>query len=591
MSNGISGDQREIRYHNKQIEFSRRWYQAHARRAEADLDYEPDRPGWQQEPSVGGRRTLAYRFLEFSTGRRLPASPAERDARFAELVAELDDDADRFERVASWWDEKKPAFLDPVLVDRCDYGFHNPDGVRREVRKSNADALVAIADYLGPALVAEVSRAAGRPLKTWKLPVYWVPTTKAPRPDLWVDWRVEGDRLWEIGLRLWISHKGAGIGVMAGWLGRGWKAEAEEVIRSTQLDGFRRIQRGDDDMGFFGRMGSYLYGRSYEPHELDGLDLRAETTRVAADAQPLLDALVRRAEGWSPSDPPPPGQSRDWLSDAVAEFRQARPYPTDDDEKQKAYQPRLREMLLPGTLATTDRAELRKIWTQAYGHPGPMSHLHRSLTNADEVEYERILETLEYVCWGDEDDADRIDKVLGDPYYKVRGLGESATLKLLAVCHPERYLCVYPYSGESGKLQMLKVLELDEPSTKDSRGRKHVESNDRLWQALEPLFPGDPWGMMCFLYWYLDRERYRFREGDPLELAATDLLVESAFLVDIVELLEDKGQVILYGPPGTGKTYLAQRLAEALAPKLWRSGTGAVPSLYFLRGLFRGLPT
>ena len=34
-----------------------------------------------------------------------------------------------------------------------------------------------------------------------------------------------------------------------------------------------------------------------------------------------------------------------------------------------------------------------------------------------------------------------------------------------------------------------------------------------------------------------------------------------------MELLKDKGQVILYGPPGTGKTYLAQRLAVALAPK------------------------
>ena len=51
-----------------------------------------------------------------------------------------------------------------------------------------------------------------------------------------------------------------------------------------------------------------------------------------------------------------------------------------------------------------------------------------------------------------------------------------------------------------------------------------------------------------------------------LEEAAEDLLFDVKFLNDIVELLEDKGQVILYGPPGTGKTYLAQRLAEALSP-------------------------
>ena len=40
-----------------------------------------------------------------------------------------------------------------------------------------------------------------------------------------------------------------------------------------------------------------------------------------------------------------------------------------------------------------------------------------------------------------------------------------------------------------------------------------------------------------------------------------DLYLDRSVLDDIVELLEDKGQVILYGPPGTGKTYLALRLA------------------------------
>ena len=33
-----------------------------------------------------------------------------------------------------------------------------------------------------------------------------------------------------------------------------------------------------------------------------------------------------------------------------------------------------------------------------------------------------------------------------------------------------------------------------------------------------------------------------------------------------VELLDDKRQIVLYGPPGTGKTFIARKLAEALAP-------------------------
>ena len=51
---------------------------------------------------------------------------------------------------------------------------------------------------------------------------------------------------------------------------------------------------------------------------------------------------------------------------------------------------------------------------------------------------------------------------------------------------------------------------------------------------------------------------------DVLLELSKELYVEQAFLEEIVELLQDKKQVIFYGPPGTGKTYLAQKLADAL---------------------------
>ncbi len=51
---------------------------------------------------------------------------------------------------------------------------------------------------------------------------------------------------------------------------------------------------------------------------------------------------------------------------------------------------------------------------------------------------------------------------------------------------------------------------------------------------------------------------------DHIADAATDLHVDREVLDEMVELLEDKRQIVLYGPPGTGKTYLALRLARAI---------------------------
>jgi hypothetical protein len=52
---------------------------------------------------------------------------------------------------------------------------------------------------------------------------------------------------------------------------------------------------------------------------------------------------------------------------------------------------------------------------------------------------------------------------------------------------------------------------------------------------------------------------------DHIAAAAKDLHIDRGVLDEIVELLEDKRQVVLYGPPGTGKTFLAVRLAKAIA--------------------------
>lgn len=54
-------------------------------------------------------------------------------------------------------------------------------------------------------------------------------------------------------------------------------------------------------------------------------------------------------------------------------------------------------------------------------------------------------------------------------------------------------------------------------------------------------------------------------EPDPLQVLAAETYLPVDFFEEIEELLEDKKQVIFQGPPGTGKTYVARKLARALA--------------------------
>jgi len=57
---------------------------------------------------------------------------------------------------------------------------------------------------------------------------------------------------------------------------------------------------------------------------------------------------------------------------------------------------------------------------------------------------------------------------------------------------------------------------------------------------------------------------------EPLVLAGADdalaeqLLIDKAWLQEVIDLLGEQRQLILYGPPGTGKTYVAQHIARHL---------------------------
>jgi 5-methylcytosine-specific restriction protein B len=113
---------------------------------------------------------------------------------------------------------------------------------------------------------------------------------------------------------------------------------------------------------------------------------------------------------------------------------------------------------------------------------------------------------------------------------------------------------------------------LDELS--DRLAQRGTEIRDRLdaqglvwWLTRNP--PPESWEedeREAFLDWRGDKNSNgtdRMALIPPVaEALAESLFVTRAWLAEIVELLNEKQQVVFYGPPGTGKTFVAQALAR-----------------------------
>lgn len=263
----------------------------------------------------------AVSFVEFCTGRTLPKLPSDRYQVFEGLVQELDKDPAKYEAVAGWWDTQKPVLLDGVLVDRCQFGLDR-GGVVRGRRPSeidlNAQALMGIARYVGNCLQDTISEQAGINLKVVLPSRYW--KKGRPRADLLVDWRVPYDGGESLpksggpGVRLWINHRGMticitpGIGPIDRYGGQGtekkWYDTAAEVVRRSAGEGLELINCGGarygEDHGFFGRAGSFVYGKWYEGDQLAGLDLRTACQTLVSELQPVFDGWL---DGYVGSEP------------------------------------------------------------------------------------------------------------------------------------------------------------------------------------------------------------------------------------------------------------------------------------------------
>jgi hypothetical protein len=260
------------------------------------------------------------------------------------------------------------------------------------------------------------------------------------------------------------------------------------------------------------------------------------------------------------------------LATLVEAWRKETGYPTDRDKTKKAQRAELATALSEKNLARViadpeDFAILKfgQLASTAYGGPGNQATAQKHVNEGPEAKV-RVAEALQRLLFDDDDLASRLDDVLLKEEWHPTGFGEGLATKSLAVVQPEHWLPLYQYSGSKGKLRLMESPELGIEVPPDleewSLGRRIAWTNDRLRELMEPHLPGDPWGQMVFLYWLRDRHVPAATDPASLDDLADELLVEADWLEEIVELLEEKRQVIFQGPPGTGKTYVARRLGK-----------------------------
>ncbi len=327
---------------------------ADARRKMSDLAAEVRRIGSGSYPKPGSSAFLASYFwalqaraswpvawpsalklIEHCTGEKLPptSDPASRYQRYLQAIREFDGDIERFERVAVWWDETKPAFLDSALIDRCRFGLDRD--IDPAALLANADVLVDVSWHLGQALRDSAAEASGLDLKYEKLPRMW---SGKGRSDLQVDWRLPVEPGGPA-IRVWVSHQGVAIGLRTGHLSPWTDLKTSlEALRPPEFEEFKVMRLSDFDFGpanggehgFVGVNGDLFYGKRYETEELAGMDLRAEVVSVTEAAKPMMDRVMQAATGEGSVRPGHQGSVA--AGDEEAEAEGAEAEGAEDDE-------------------------------------------------------------------------------------------------------------------------------------------------------------------------------------------------------------------------------------------------------------------
>ncbi len=138
---------------------------------------------------------------------------------------------------------------------------------------------------------------------------------------------------------------------------------------------------------------------------------------------------------------------------------------------------------------TFDLPAFRRIASNAYGGAGNQGQINPYLSAGPEA-IAPLARTIRHLLYGPGDESDRLDDVLDNPEWKVRGFGEALATKCLAIVYPDRWVPLFVYRGENGKRAVMRLPELPvEPLDERGKSRAQLakESNDVLQRSPRAL--------------------------------------------------------------------------------------------------------
>ena len=239
-----------------------------------------------------------------------------------------------------------------------------------------------------------------------------------------------------------------------------------------------------------------------------------EDLRSSLNAQQSIFQINRHDGSWRFQQLLETGQdpgARVDLAALVEQFRNKSGYPNETHEEQK----RLREYwaeekLAPEAIEHMTYEDLAAFVSfpvgqekAAYVRPG--SRIPQWINNLDELQCDRLLDNIHDLCWGEDDLAARIDRLVDGTGGSrkdtgTKGFAGGSVSAALAICLPDRFLPVHGQEGVWGRKHMLRELGLPEPRG-STYGQQVVDANDRLREHLAPYFDNDLLAIAAFLYW------------------------------------------------------------------------------------------